>query len=139
MVDEPLHERLEPLLGWDDMDPEERFEACRTAHLLVLLDRGVGCWSYEEIVEWAAADEEDLDDFLSLYITDPAEPTRYYNISDVDQFAGNDAMPLLCNLFPELENSEGQDFDAWLQAFVRRARLGEIAGRVASAADPRQL
>ena len=46
MVDQPLHERLEHLMGWDGMPPEDRYEACRKTGLLVLLDKGVGTWSY---------------------------------------------------------------------------------------------
>lgn len=112
----------------------------RSTGLLVLLDKGVGCWSYDELVEWAAADNEDLYDFLGLFITDPDDSKGCYgSIYDLDQFDDDELMSLLCHLFPELESNEGLDFDAWLQAFVRRARLGQLAGRDASAADPRQL
>ena len=140
MVDQPLHEHLEPLIGWDDMNPEARFEVCRKASLQVLLDQSVGRWTYEELVDQADQEREDLEDTLGYYITDPADPTcGYYNISDLDQFSGYEMMSLLCDLFPELESNDDADFGPWLQAFVRRARLGQIAGRGSNTADPGQL
>ena len=140
MVDQPLHERLEPLIGWDGMDYEAKFEVCRTPSLNFLLDKICGRWDYEELVIQAREEMEDLDVTLGYYITDQNDPTSgYYNISDLDFFTGLELMSLLCDFFPELERNDDVDFGPWLQAFVRRSRLGEIAGRDASAADPRQL
>ncbi|KAF1701148.1 hypothetical protein [Pseudoxanthomonas kaohsiungensis] len=130
MVDQPLLERLETLMGWDDMLPEEKYEACRQAGLLVLLNKGVGAYTYVELEGESKTNREDLEDTLGYYITDPDDPTAdYFNISDIDQLSGDDVMPLLCDLFPELEATDEADFDDWLRAFIHRTRLGHIAGQ----------
>ena len=140
MVDQPLHERLEHLMGWDGMPPEDRYEACRKTGLLVLLDKGVGTWSYEELVEEAEREGEDLEYTLGLYITDPDDATgHYYNISDIHQLYGGEVMSLVRDLFPELDAADEADFDDWLRAFIHRTRLGQIAGHRTSTTEPGEL
>lgn len=140
MVDQPLHERLSHLEGWDGMEPEEKFEAIRNADMLALLDNGIGRNKIDELVAMAEDEGDELDDYLELYITDPDDHScDYYNISDLDQFDGGEVMSGLSDLFPDLEIDEDDDFDAWIRSYVRRERLGNLAGRGASTADKGKL
>lgn len=140
MVDQSLLERLETLIDWDDMQPEEKYEACRQAGLLVLLNKGVGAYTYEELEAESITNREDLEDTLGYYITDPDDATGYYyNISDIDQMRGDEVMPLLCDLFSELEAADEADFDDWLRAFIHRTRLGQIAGQRTATTEPGEL
>ncbi|WP_062353876.1 hypothetical protein [Pseudoxanthomonas mexicana] len=140
MVDQPLHERLSHLEGWDDMSPEAKFEAIRNADLLLLLDNGIGRYKIDELVAMAEDEGDELDDYLDLYITDPDDHScDYYNISDLDQFEGGEVMAGLGELFPELEIDEDDDFDAWLRVYVRRERLGTLGGRGAPSTERGKL
>ncbi|WP_423171079.1 hypothetical protein [Stenotrophomonas maltophilia group sp. CASM26] len=140
MVDQPLHERLEHLIGWDGMIPEARFDAARKADLLDLLDRGIGRYTYDELVHEAERNREELDDCLGYYITDEDDDScGYYNISELDQFNGSEAIEYLGQLFPELEIDPDEDMDDWLRAFVRRTRLEQITGRSNTPPKPGKL
>ncbi|WP_434031621.1 hypothetical protein [[Pseudomonas] boreopolis] len=140
MADKALHERLAHLIGWDAMTPEARFDAVRKADLLGLIDLAIGNYSFDDLVAEAEREREDLDDCLGYYITDPDDlACGYYNISDLDQLSGYDAMVHLAELFPDLEIDLEEDMDVWLRAYVRRARLGQITGRRDATTEPGKL
>lgn len=146
MVDQPLHERLSYLEGWDGMDIEDRFLAARKAGVLDVLN--LDGFTYETIVEFAELDKEgpgklkesEIDAYLERYITDPDELScGYYLLWDIDQLNSDDVIQLLSEHFPELEIGEDEDFDTWVRAYVRRARLGNLADRGTSTAEPGKM
>jgi len=140
MVDQALYERLELLKGWDSMHPEDRFEAVRKADLLDLLDNGIGSYIYDELVDEAEREGEDLDVCLGYYITDPHDLScNYYNISDLDQFESFAVMEVLGQLFPDLDVDVETDMDEWFRSIDWRERLGQIAGRGENTNEPGKL